>query len=95
MSTAEPVPPRNPAALERLVVQIAAAINTRALYAEGHPRVAQAAQAGLEASRAALGRQDFVTFLIVGEDLVVDDRPLRRAGIFQQNFVHTLTRRKV
>lgn len=93
MST--PARPRDQDALERLIVQIAAAINTRALYSEGHPRVAQAAAAVLEAMTAAVGRQDFITFLIVGEDLVVDDRPLRRSGIYHQNFVHALRRRKV
>ena len=93
MST--PARPRDQDALERLIVQVAAAINTRALYSEGHPRVAQAAAAVLEAMTAAVGRQDFITFLIVGEDLVVDDRPLRRAGIYHQNFVHALRRRKV
>ena len=86
---------RDQGALERLIVQIAAAINTRALYSEGHPRVAQAATAVLESMAAAVGRQDFVTFLIVGDDLVVDDRPLRRAGIYHQNFVNALRRRKI
>jgi hypothetical protein len=93
MST--PARPRDQDALERLIVQIAASINTRALYSEGHPRVAQAAAMVLEAMTAAVGRQDSITFLIVGEDLVVDDRPLRRAGIYHQNFVHALRRRKV
>lgn len=86
---------RDQDALERLIVQIAAAINTRALYSEGHPRVAQAAGAVVEAMAAAVGRQDFITFLIVGDDLVVDDRPLRRAGIYHQNFVFALRRRRV
>lgn len=90
-----PARPRDRDVLERLIVQIAAAINTRALYSEGHPRVGQAAAAVLEAMSAAVVRQDSVTFLIVGEDLVVDDRPLRRAGIYHQNFVHALRRRKV
>ena len=93
MST--PVRPRDQDALERLIVQIAAAINTRALYSDSHPRVAQAAAAVLEAMTAAVGRQDSITFLIVGEDLVVDERPLRRAGMYHQNFVHVLRRRKV
>jgi HD-GYP domain-containing protein (c-di-GMP phosphodiesterase class II) len=88
-------PPRDHNALERLTIQVAAAINTRALYGEAHPRVAQAAQAVIDAATAALARQDSVTLLIVGEDLVVDERPLRRAGIYQQNFVHALGRRKV
>ena len=90
-----PVSSRDQAALERLIVQIAAAINTRALYSQGHPRVAQAAQAVLEALAAAAARREAVTFLVVGEDVVVDERPLRRAGIYQQNFVQSLRRRRV
>jgi len=86
---------RDQGALERLIVQIAAAINTRALYSQGHPRVAQAAQAVLEALAAASARREAVTFLVVGEDVVVDERPLRRAGIYQQNFVQSLRRRRV
>ena len=89
------MPSRDQGAVERLIVQIAAAINTRALYSEGHPRVAQAAQAVLEALHGALDRREAVTFLVVGEDVVVDDRPLRRAGIYQQNFVQSLRRRRV
>jgi HD-GYP domain-containing protein (c-di-GMP phosphodiesterase class II) len=90
-----PATVRDHAGLERLIVQIAAAINARALYSEGHPRVTQAAQAVLDALGGAIARRDAVTFLIVGEDVVVDDRPLRRAGIYQQNFVQALRRRRV
>jgi HD-GYP domain-containing protein (c-di-GMP phosphodiesterase class II) len=88
-------PARDNTALERLIVHIAAAINTRALYSEGHPRVTQAAQAVLAALEAAAVRREAITFLIVGEDVVVDDRPLRRAGIYQQNFVQALRRRRI
>ena len=84
-------------ALDRLIVQIAAAINTRALYTEGHPRVGLAVHAVLDALTAAAAerRQQEVTFLIVGDDLVVDQKPMRSAGLFQQNFVQTLRRRGV
>jgi hypothetical protein len=81
-------------ALERLIVHIAAAINTRALYAASHPRVAQAVQAVLD-DLASLSGREAVTFFIVGEDLIADDRPLRRSGIYQQNFVHALRRGNV
>jgi HD domain-containing protein len=88
-------PGRERPGLERLIVHIAAAINIRALYAAGHPRVAQAVQAILADLEAALGGRDGVTFFIVGDDLVADDRPLRRSGIYQRNFVLALRRRKV
>jgi HD-GYP domain-containing protein (c-di-GMP phosphodiesterase class II) len=86
-----------PSALDRLMVQLSSAINTRALYASGHPRVAQVVQGVVEAvTRACTDRrEEDVTFLIVGEDLVVDQRPLRGGGVFQQGFVATLRRRGV
>jgi HD-GYP domain-containing protein (c-di-GMP phosphodiesterase class II) len=88
-------PVRDRQALERLIVHIAAAINIRALYAAAHPRVGQAVQAVLEDLEAALAGHDEVTLFIVADDLVADDRPLRRSGIYQQNFVQALRRRKV
>jgi HD-GYP domain-containing protein (c-di-GMP phosphodiesterase class II) len=92
---ASDVPNRDRPALERLIVHIAAAINVRALYAGAHPRVAQAVQSILGDLTAALAGREAVTLLIVGDDLVVDDRPLRRSGIYQQSFVQALRRRRV
>jgi len=89
--------PTSLAKVERLIVHIAAAINARGLYAEGHPRVSQAAQGVLRAVDAACAASgsDDVTFLIVGEDLAVDQRPMRKGGLYQQSFVETLRRRGV
>ena len=77
------VPNRDRQALERLIVHIAAAINVRALYSGAHPRVAQAVQAILDDLTAALAGRESVTLFIVGDDLIADDRPLRRSGIYQ------------
>ena len=88
-------PNRDRQALERLIVHIAAAINVRALYSGAHPRVAQAVQSILDDLTAALAGRESVTLFIVGEDLIADDRPLRRSGIYQQNFVQALRRRRV
>jgi hypothetical protein len=83
--------------VERLIVQLAAAIHTRALYAEVHPRVTQAAQTVLGALTAACtaARSEDVTFLIVGDDLAVDQRPMRKGSLYQQSFVDMLRRRGV
>jgi len=89
------VPNRDRPALERLIVHIAAAINVRALYAGAHPRVAQAVQSIVDDLTAALAGREAVTLFIVGDDLIADDRPLRRSGIYQQNFVQALRRRRV
>jgi len=88
-------PNRDRQALERLIVHIAAAINVRALYSGAHPRVAQAVQSVLDDLTAALAGRESVTLFIVGDDLIADDRPLRRSGIYQQNFVQALRRRRV
>jgi len=88
-------PNRDRQALERLIVHIAAAINVRALYAGAHPRVAQAVQSILDDLTAALTGRESVTLFIVGDDLIADDRPLRRSGIYQQSFVQALRRRRV
>lgn len=83
--------------LDRLIVQIAAAVNKRALYGEGHPSVARAVQGTLDALAGCCNerRQAEVTFLIVGDDLVVDLHPLRTGSLFQSNFVQSLRRRGV
>lgn len=85
------------AQVERLIVQLAAAIHTRALYPEEHPRVTQAAQAVLGALTAACAatRRTEVTFLLVGDDLAVDQRPMRKGNLYQQSFVEMLRRRGV
>jgi response regulator RpfG family c-di-GMP phosphodiesterase len=83
--------------VERLIVHLAAAIHTRALYAEGHPRVIQAAQTVLGALTAVCtaARSAEVTFLIVGDDLAVDQKPMRKGSLYQQTFVEMLRRRGV
>jgi HD-GYP domain-containing protein (c-di-GMP phosphodiesterase class II) len=82
---------------ERLIVQLSAAIHTRALYSEQHPRVTQAAQSVLGALTAACsaGHVSDVTFLVVGDDLAVDQRPMRKGSLYQQSFVDMLRRRGV
>jgi hypothetical protein len=79
-------------AVEALVAHLAAAINVRALYASGHPRVVQAVQAVLTGLEGTLGGRESLTLFIVGDDLIADDRPLHRSGLYQRNFVHALRR---
>lgn len=92
MTAPEARRPQGPGALERLILRIGAAIHTRALYDHDHPQVRQALDGAVKALEAACDerRSEEVTFLIVGEDLVVDQRPLRRGGPYQQSFVETL-----
>jgi len=85
------------ASLERLIVQLAAAINTRALYAPHHPRCRQSYSLVIEALTAVCEerRQDSITFLLVEDELVFDQRPLRKGGLYQQPLIRALKRRGV
>lgn len=82
---------------ETLILQIASAINMRALYPANHPRVIQAVHQVVTTLEAVLEAREAesVTFLIVGDDLVVDQEVLRKETLSQRQFVHALRRRGV
>src|SRR5712691_2171368 len=83
--------------MQHLVVQIAAATNMRTLYPANHPRVRETVDRVIKALTQALEEResDSITFLIVGEDLAVDDQPLRKGSLSQAQFVESLKRRGV
>ncbi|HEV8255243.1 MAG TPA: HD domain-containing phosphohydrolase [Vicinamibacteria bacterium] len=84
-------------AIDRLIVQIGAAVSMRALYAAAHPNVVKATERLVEAVEAACaerGRDD-ITFLVVGDDLVVERKPLRKASLYHEQFARALRRRRV
>ena len=84
-------------AVDRLISQTGAAIAMRALYAAGHPNVERAVRRMLAAVEDVLAerRQDEITLLVVGPDLVVDQRPLHRASLYHEQFARALGRRGV
>ena len=99
-------PPRRPSVADppgrsppwsALIAQLAAAMNARALYTATHPSVRRTATGLIDALTTACEDrgQDSVTFLLVGEELVVDGRALRRRGPHQQPVVRMLRRRGI
>lgn len=80
--------------VERLIVQLAGAIHVRGMYPPEHPQVGAAVSRLLEALTATLEarRRESITLLLVGDDLVVDQQPLRRGGLYLEGFVQTLRR---
>jgi HD-GYP domain-containing protein (c-di-GMP phosphodiesterase class II) len=90
----EPRPFAGLTAVERLIIQIAAAINARSLYVAAHPNVAKAVERLIDALVAACEerRQDAITFLAIDGEVVVDQQPLRRGGLYQEQFVRLLAR---
>jgi HD-GYP domain-containing protein (c-di-GMP phosphodiesterase class II) len=93
----EPAIPGALSAVDRLVVSLVAGINMRALYGSEHPALANHVDRILEAVTAACQerQRDSLTFLVVGQDLVVESQPLRTGSLYHQQFIRALTRRGV
>jgi HD-GYP domain-containing protein (c-di-GMP phosphodiesterase class II) len=83
--------------MEHLATQIAAAINMRTLYPTNHPRVVQTVEQIIAALNRALQQThgDSVTYLIVGDDLVVEQEVIRKTSLSLRQFVEVLKRRGV
>jgi HD-GYP domain-containing protein (c-di-GMP phosphodiesterase class II) len=83
--------------MEHLATQIAAAINMRALYPANHPRVVQT----IEQIVAGLNRNlqqtnaDSITYLILGDDLVVGQDVMRKTSLSVRQFIEVMKRRGI
>lgn len=93
----EPALPGALSAVDRLVVSLVAGINMRALYGSDHPALTSHVDRILEAVEAACRERekDSLTFLVVGQDLVIEGQPLRTGSLYHQQFIRALTRRGV
>ena len=93
----EPLLPGALSATDRLVVSLVAGINMRALYGSEHPALASHVDRILEAVGTACEeyQKEAITFLVVGQDLVVENQPLRTGSLYHQQFIRALTRRSV
>src|SRR5512144_1145926 len=93
----EPALPGALSAVDRLVVSLVAGINMRALYGSEHPALASHVDRILETVGAACDehQKEALTFLVVGQDLVVENQPLRTGSLYHQQFIRALTRRNV
>src|SRR5213083_3028231 len=72
-----------------LAALIAAGVAMRTLYPANHPRVGQAVGNILAALRGS------VTFLIVGDDLVIEQEVVRDLSLPQRQFIQALKRRGI
>ena len=79
------------------MVSLVAGINMRALYGSEHPALSSHVDRILEAVGSACGeyQKEALTFLVVGQDLVVENQPLRTGSLYHQQFIRALTRRSV
>ena len=83
--------------MEQLIVQIAAATNTATLYPPKHPRVLQSINRILATFRGLLDERhdDSITFLVLGDELVVDQEVVRKSTLSQRQFVELLKQRGI
>jgi HD-GYP domain-containing protein (c-di-GMP phosphodiesterase class II) len=83
--------------LDHLIVQIVAALNMRTFYPENHPRVMESIKQVLTALMSVLEslERDSLTFLIVGDDLVAEEKLLRNVSLSQRQFVQILKQRGI
>ncbi|MGZ4808031.1 MAG: HD-GYP domain-containing protein [Thermoanaerobaculia bacterium] len=77
--------------MEDVITRIAAAANMRALYPAAHPRVIESVNQIISA----IGERESVTFLIVGDDLVVEQEVVRKTTLSQRQFILALRRRGI
>ena len=83
--------------MDQVIIRIAAAANMRALYPANHPRVISSIEhIGTSiAAETEAKEQDSLTFLIVGDDLVIGDDVIRKTTLSQRQFIQALKRRGI
>jgi len=84
-------------AVQAILSALTTGITTRSIYPRAHPRVQQAANDLVAVLGEALGARggEELTILVVGDELVVGDRPMRQATLFQESLLRGLERRGV
>ncbi|MBZ0110872.1 MAG: HD domain-containing protein [Thermoanaerobaculia bacterium] len=85
------------AGLNPLIFGLTTAISSRSMYPAAHPQAMEATQRLYESLQATLAERktDSITFLVVGEDLVEGDRPIRHTTLYVETFQRALARRGV
>lgn len=83
--------------MDQLIIQITAAANTRTLYPANHPRVSQSNEQVVKALENTLAdRQvESITFLVLGDELVVEQDVMRKSSLTHRLFVELLKRRGI
>ncbi len=83
--------------MERVATMISAAVNMRTLYPASHPRVVHGVGQVLAAIHewVAETKADSLTYVLVGDDLVLGDEVVRKASLPLREFIGLLTRRGI
>lgn len=83
------------AELIQTIAQITAAVTNTSLYSLAHPQVGQYIEKAFSALTVLLKARPEVTILLVGNDLVAENRPLPAASSYVENFARILRKKSV
>ncbi len=83
--------------LLRAISQLTAAVTNTGLYSSSHPQVAAYIDRAYDALDEMLRQKPEITLLLIGGDLVADNRPLAASGAasFLANFIRILKRKSI
>jgi len=82
-------------ALTRVIAQITAAIANMQLYSSAHPQIAKYVEKAFHMLEDGLKTRPELTIMLVGDDLVSDNRPLPAESAYVANFVRLLKKKTI
>jgi HD-GYP domain-containing protein (c-di-GMP phosphodiesterase class II) len=81
--------------LSRVIAQLTAAVTNTSLYSATHPQVAAYIEKAYGVLADLLMLKPEITILLIGNDLVADNRPLPSGGAYIDNFVRILKKKAI
>ena len=81
--------------LVQAIAQMTAAVTNTSLYSISHPQVGQYIDRSYQALTAFLQTRPELTLMLIGDDLVAENRPLPGGSAYVSNFVRVLRRKAV
>lgn len=81
--------------LSRVIAQLTAAVTNTSLYSATHPQVAAYIEKAYDVLIDLLRLKPEITILLIGNDLVADNRPLPSGGAYIDNFVRMLKKKAI
>ncbi len=81
--------------LSRVIAQLTAAVTNTSLYSATHPQVAAYIEKAYGVLADLLILKPEITILLIGNDLVADNRPLPSGGAYIDNFVRILKKKAI
>lgn len=79
--------------LSRVIAQLTAAVTNTSLYSPTHPQVAQYVDKAYGLLQDLLRVKPEITIMLIGDDLVADNRPLAGGSAYVANFVRTMRKK--